>query len=115
MHCQDCVTGSNQPVTASLDCACKLQQVEKKRKEKTTPFGVNLMRSQVLYQAAQSATGTDRSQRRIVRCKLQLLHDAQCRLAKAQDTSGKFIMVIRQGRRHFYKPMAIAGKQPSGV
>jgi len=26
---------------------------EKKRKEKTTPFGVNLMRSQVLYWAAQ--------------------------------------------------------------
>jgi len=26
---------------------------EKKRKEKTTPFGVNLMRSQVLYRAAQ--------------------------------------------------------------
>ena len=28
-------------------CACR------KRKEKTTPFGVNLMRSQVLYWAAQ--------------------------------------------------------------
>ncbi len=27
---------------------------EKKRKEKTTPFGVNLMRSQVLYRAAQA-------------------------------------------------------------
>ena len=27
---------------------------EKKRKEKTTPFGVNLMRRQVLYRAAQS-------------------------------------------------------------
>ena len=26
---------------------------EKHRKEKTTPFGVNLMRSQVLYKAAQ--------------------------------------------------------------
>ena len=26
----------------------------KKRKEKTTPFGVNLMRSQILYQAAQT-------------------------------------------------------------
>ena len=26
-----------------------------KRKEKTTPFGVNLMRSQVLYRAAQNA------------------------------------------------------------
>ena len=28
---------------------------EKKRKEKTTPFGVSLMRSQVLYRAAQAA------------------------------------------------------------
>jgi len=28
---------------------------EKKRKEKTTPFGVNLKRSQVLYRAAQGA------------------------------------------------------------
>jgi len=28
---------------------------QKKRKEKTTPFGVNLMRSQVLYRAAQFA------------------------------------------------------------
>ncbi len=28
----------------------------KKRKEKTTPFGVNLMRSQVSYRAAQSTT-----------------------------------------------------------
>ena len=28
---------------------------EKKRKEKTTPFGVSLMRSQVLYRAAQGA------------------------------------------------------------
>ncbi len=26
---------------------------EKKREEKTTPFGINLMRSQVLYRAAQ--------------------------------------------------------------
>jgi len=26
--------------------------IEKKRKEKTTPFGVNAMRSQVLYRAA---------------------------------------------------------------
>ncbi len=31
--------------------------VEKKRKEKTTPFGVNLMRSQVLYRAAQGDNG----------------------------------------------------------
>ena len=28
---------------------------EKKRTEKTTPFGVNLMRSQVLYRAAQGS------------------------------------------------------------
>ncbi len=28
--------------------------LEKKRKEKTTPFSVNLMRSQVLYRAAQT-------------------------------------------------------------
>ena len=28
-------------------------KLEKKRKEKTTPFGVNLMRSQVVYRAAQ--------------------------------------------------------------
>ncbi len=34
-------------------CRC-ICQVEKKRKEKTTPFGVNLMRSQVLYRAAQN-------------------------------------------------------------
>jgi len=27
--------------------------IERKNKEKTTPFGVNLMRSQVLYRAAQ--------------------------------------------------------------
>ncbi len=27
---------------------------KKKRKEKTTPFGINLMRSQVLYRAAQA-------------------------------------------------------------
>ena len=32
----------------------RLLAEEKKRKEKTTPFGVKLMRSQVLYQAAQS-------------------------------------------------------------
>ena len=31
---------------------------EKKRKEKTTPFGVNLMRSQVLYQAAQETVSS---------------------------------------------------------
>ncbi len=36
--------------------SCPLQ--EKKRIEKTTPFGVNLMRSQVLYQAAQVAQFT---------------------------------------------------------
>jgi len=31
------------------------KEKKKKRKEKTTPFGVNLMRSQVLYRAAQSS------------------------------------------------------------
>ncbi len=31
------------------------KQVSKKRKEKTAPFGVNLMRSQALYRAAQEA------------------------------------------------------------
>ncbi len=40
------------------DTICRRQDLEKKkrkkkRKEKTTPFGVNLMRSQVLYRAAQ--------------------------------------------------------------
>ena len=30
---------------------------EEKRKEKTTPFGFNLMRSQVLHQAAQILSG----------------------------------------------------------
>ncbi len=34
-------------------CMGSCQLLEKKRKEKTTPFGVNLMRSQVLYRAAQ--------------------------------------------------------------
>ena len=31
-----------------------LVELEKKRNEKTTPFGVKLVRSQVLYRAAQS-------------------------------------------------------------
>ena len=31
----------------------KAAKKEKKRKEKTTPFGVNLTRSQVIYRAAQ--------------------------------------------------------------
>jgi len=35
----------------------KIRAEEKKRKEKTTPFGVNLMRSQVLYRAAQRLRG----------------------------------------------------------
>ncbi len=34
-----------------------IERKEKKRKEKTTPFGVNLMRSQVLYRAAQGLKG----------------------------------------------------------
>jgi len=33
--------------------------IEKKRKEKTTPFGVNLMRSPVLYRAAQGLRGIE--------------------------------------------------------
>ncbi len=44
----------------SADMACSIQtkpsmhsHCAEKRKEKTTPFGVNLMRSQVLYRAAQ--------------------------------------------------------------
>ncbi len=35
----------------ALRCVC--QTAATSRKEKTTPFGVNLMRSQVLYRAAQ--------------------------------------------------------------
>ena len=31
-------------------------ETERKEKEKTTPFGINLMRSQVLYRAAQGNT-----------------------------------------------------------
>ncbi len=41
------------PTTFDAGQAVLLIPVEKKRKEKTTPFGVNLMRSQVLYRAAQ--------------------------------------------------------------
>jgi len=36
-----------------LGCREVRNALEKKRKEKTTPFGVNLMRSPVLYRAAQ--------------------------------------------------------------
>ncbi len=43
----------------------------KKRKEKTTPFGVNLMRSQVLYQAAQI-----RKQYHLL-C-MKVVHNADC-------------------------------------
>ena len=39
------------PVSADPTCSAE----ENKRKEKTTPFGFNSMRSQVLYQAAQSS------------------------------------------------------------
>jgi len=50
---------------ASLLCFCELHEIlhsrvgqvsdmlRKEKKEKTTPFGVNLLRSQVLYRAAQ--------------------------------------------------------------
>jgi len=44
--CPDLQSYSPQPMRLTAP-------VEKKRKEKTTPFGVNLMRSQVLYRAAQ--------------------------------------------------------------
>ena len=37
----------------TLSTATKDKRKEKKRKEKTMPFGVNLMRSQVVYRAAQ--------------------------------------------------------------
>ena len=42
-----------QTLTTTVMLNTAVQQ--KKRKEKTTPFGVNLMRSQVLYRAAQFA------------------------------------------------------------
>ncbi len=35
--------------TAAAAGTCQHVGIDKKRKEKTTPFGVNLMRSQVLY------------------------------------------------------------------
>ena len=41
--------------TLRLQVGGKLSRKEMKRKEKTTPFGVTLMRSQVLYRAAQVA------------------------------------------------------------
>jgi hypothetical protein len=37
-----------------LSCVEGLLPGEKERKEKTTPFGINSMRSQVLYRAAQN-------------------------------------------------------------
>jgi len=40
-------------VTADPFCGVAVL-LEKKRKKKTTPFGVNLMRNQVLYRAAQA-------------------------------------------------------------
>ncbi len=40
-------------VLLQLPFFCLITTIEKKRKEKTTPFSVNLMRSQVLYWAAQ--------------------------------------------------------------
>ena len=45
---------------AAMDLANKGSS-GKKRKEKTLPFGVNLVRSQVLYQAAQVAVAVTRS------------------------------------------------------
>jgi len=43
--------------TTLMQLMTQLARKEKKRKEKTTPFGVNLMRSQVLYRAAQRLRG----------------------------------------------------------
>ena len=54
------------------------------RKEKTTPFGVNLKRSLVIYQAAQSKIGYISRARRKAR---QLtLHDDMLSVTKACDT-----------------------------
>jgi len=40
-------------VLLQLPSFCPITTIEKKTKEKTMPFGVNSMRSQVLYRAAQ--------------------------------------------------------------
>ena len=53
---QDCVQSTQQSPDVVLHSATNLlseQKRKKNRKENTTPFGANLMRSQVSYQAAQ--------------------------------------------------------------
>ncbi len=54
---QQAYTSRNTQVVASLGMG-----TEKKRKEKTTPFGINLMRSQVLYRAAQEHGHTHKAE-----------------------------------------------------
>ena len=54
--CSFCGWGSFSFLASSLHSVQDAeQQKERKRKEKATPFGVNLMRSQVLYWAAHDA------------------------------------------------------------
>ena len=76
-HCREVCCTQWTRVAGGADTACILHLVswssaswpvhprqscadgrKRKRKEKTTPFGVNLTRSLVIYQAAQSADGT---------------------------------------------------------
>ncbi len=52
-----CLFASRMPWLASL-LAAHHTKSRKKRKEKTTPFDVNLMRSQVLFRAAQDTEST---------------------------------------------------------
>ena len=48
-----CQVRSNRRWLSRFRCGCHGLEKKRKRKEKTTPFGVNLMRSQVVYRAAQ--------------------------------------------------------------
>ena len=50
-------TGAINILTPQLEAEQPATLLEKKRTEKTTPFGVKLMRSQVLYRAAQGLRG----------------------------------------------------------
>ena len=52
---------------------------EKKRKEKTTPFGINLMRSQVLYRATQN--GNQRRSHRMCMDQVWALVRCTCNIA----------------------------------
>ena len=45
-------------ICEGLDACGRGKQRKRKRNEKTTPFGVNLMRSQVVYRAAQNCHHT---------------------------------------------------------